>query len=284
MTKNEQRIKALFGIFRPYALEAMESAADDDILDTDDVIEILSELEEILRKFLSSKKSNRELEETLTESLLKLHDVRMEDEIRDLILRRAVRSLKYDIVKRRERERLAREMARIALKEAKHVDKKRLSAFTGKNGILSELINTLEDTGSVGDEAFIERALDAAESAALAVSGILSEKDFKKALTLAVEILDPAERGKSAEGELLELADYFLSRFNIISAMRRSFTGLLLGDLMLVALGAALGIKQRLSLSDFIVYVGVNVFETEILLRIPKSDLKKIKAELKKVR
>lgn len=284
MTKNEKRIKEIFKVFRPYIFKAMEEAADDDILDANDIREILSELDDVLQKFLSAKKSGDELEEELTDYLLDLHEVRIEDEIRDLILRRVVRSLKYDIVKRRERQRLAREIARLALKEEKHLDKKLLAAFTGKNGILAELIEYLSDGGDVVDKKFSELVLDASEKAALAVSGILSEKDFKKALALAVKILEHAENKKSAENELLEFADYFLARFEVMDAMRKSFTGLLLGDIMLATLGAALGIKQRLSLSDFIVYIGVKVFETEILHRLPKNDLKKMKTSLKKIK
>lgn len=284
MTKNEQRIKVLFKVFRPYVFEILDEEADENILDADDAIELLEELQELLELFADKKRDRDELEDEITDYLLEFHDVRVENEIDDPILRRVVRSLKYDVVKRRERERLARGLTKIILDEAEEIPAKQIVKFTGKNGILQKLIDALEEGGDVWDEGFLKLSLDAAEEAALVLADILTEKDFKKALELGVEILDKIEQKRSPENELLEFANYFLARFEVMDAMRRAFTGLLLGDIMLMTLGAALGIKQRLSLSDFMVFVGVKVFETEILRKIPKSDIKKIKSGLKKIK
>lgn len=284
MTKNEQRIKALFKVFRPYVLEILEEEANENILDADDAVELLEELQELLELFTDKKRDRDELEDEITDYLLEFHDVRVEDEIDDPILRRVVRSLKYDIVKRRERERLARGLTRIILDEVDEIPAKELAKFTGKKGIVQKLIDALEEGGDMWDEEFLKLSLDAAEEAALASADILTEKDFKKALELGVEILDKVEQRRSPGNELLEFANYFLARFEVMDAMRRAFTGLLLGDIMLMTLGAALGLKQRLSLSDFMVFVGVKVFETEILRKIPKADIKKIKAGLKKIK
>lgn len=284
MTKNEQRIKSLFKVFRPYVLELLEEAADESILDADDAIELLEELQKLLELFTDTKRDKDELEDEITGYLLDFHEVRVENEIDDPILRRVVRSLKYDVVKRRERERLARGLTRIILDEVDEIPAKELAKFTGKKGIVQKLIDALKVSDDVWDEKFLKLSLDAAEEASLVVADILTEKDFKKALELGVEILDKVEQRRSPENELLEFANYFLARFEIMDTMRRAFTGLLLGDIMLMTLGAALGIKQRLSLSDFMVFVGVKVYETEILRKIPKADIKKIKAGLKKIK
>lgn len=284
MTKNEQRIKSLFKVFRPYVLELLEEAADEDILDADDAIGLLEELQKLLELFADSKRDKDELEDEITDYLLDFHEVRVENEIDDPILRRVVRSLKYDVVKRRERERLARGLTRIILDEVDEIPAKELAKFTGKKGILQNLIVALEANDDVWDEKFLRLSLDAAEEASLVAADLLTEKDFKKALELGVEILDKVEQRRSPENELLEFANYFLARFEVLDVMRRAFTGLLLGDILLMTLGAALGLKQRLSLSDFMVFVGVKVFETEILRKIPKSDIKKIKAGLKKIK
>ncbi len=284
MTKNEQRIKALFKVFRPLALELLEEAADNDVLDAGDAVEFLEELQELLELFADSKRDRDDLKDEITDYLLDLHEVRVENEIDDPILRRVVRSLKYDVVKRRERERLARGLTKLILEEVEEIPVKELAKFTGKNGIVRNLIDALEEGGDVWDEEFLRLAMDAAEEAALVLADILTEKDFKKALELGVEILDKVEQKRSPEIELLEFANYFLERFEVMDVMRRAFTGLLLGDILLMTLGAALGIKQRLSLSDFMVFVGVKVFETEILRKIPRSDIKKIKAGLKKIK
>lgn len=284
MTKNEQRIKALFKVFRPYVLELLEEAVDDDVLDADDAIEFLEQLHELLELFADSKRDRDELEDEITDYLLELHEVHVEDEIDDPILRRVVRSLKYDVVKRRERERLARGLTKIILVEVEEIPAKQIAKFTGKKGIVQKLIDALEANDDVWDEKFLKLSLDAAEEASLVAADLLTEKDFKKALELGVEILDKVEQRRSPENELLEFANYFLARFEVMDAMRRAFTGLLLGDILLMTLGAALGIKQRLSLTDFMVFVGVKVFETEILRKIPKNDIKKIKAGLKKIK
>ncbi len=284
MTKNENRIKALFQLFRPFALELLEEAADEDVLAADDAIELFEELQGLLELFADKGRDRDELEDEITDYLLEFHDVRVEDEIDDPILRRVVRSLKYDVVKRRERERLARGIAGIIFDEVEQIPAKQIAKFKGGKGILQKLIDALEANDDVCDEEFLRLAMDAAEEAALAAADILTEKDFKKALELGIEILEKVEHGRSPENELLEFANYFLARFEVMDVMRRAFTGLLLGDILLMTLGAALGIKQRLSLSDFMVFVGVKVFETEILREIPRSDIKKIKAGLKKIK
>ena len=66
--------------------------------------------------------------------------------------------------------------------------------------------------------------------------------------------------------------------------MRRAFTGLLLGDLILRQVGKSLGIKDDVTVTDFIIFVGVKIFDTEGIKKADSEQVRRVRDAIAAVR
>jgi len=96
----------------------------------------------------------------------------------------------------------------------------------------------------------------------------------------AIEIISLAEKGKSAAEQMQRTATLALEKSGAIRIMRKSFAGLLLGDIILRQVGKSLGIKEKVSVTDFIIFLGCIIADKQGLPNVPRAELQQIKKEL----
>jgi len=103
----------------------------------------------------------------------------------------------------------------------------------------------------------------------------LSNEDADKLLEMIIIAGKKIEAGAHASDEILEIAREGARKLGLISMMRKAFAGLLIGDIILSQLGKNLGIKEKLSITDFIILTGAQVFEKEGLKELDREKLRK---------
>jgi hypothetical protein len=89
--------------------------------------------------------------------------------------------------------------------------------------------------------------------------------------------------GKPAAEPLRETVTLALDKSGVIKAMRKSFAGLLLGDIILRQVGKGLGIKEKLSVTDFIIFLGTQIADKQFLPDVDKDDARKVQKELESI-
>ena len=92
-----------------------------------------------------------------------------------------------------------------------------------------------------------------------------------------------AEKGQNTADALRETATVALEAAGVIKIMRRAFAGLLVGDMILAQVGKNLGIREKISVTDFVIFLGCLIADKQLMPKVDKDDLRRVRADLEKI-
>lgn len=266
----EKTISQILNIVSPYIKTGIDQSIKDKNITKDEIKKILKKLNNLLSNIKTQK-----LKESSMDFLGEFYNIKYEDAIEDKLLKRAVELLKYDIIKKKEREKLneyfATEFISI-LKKIKRNDFTKIQTLT---------ISSLNNISN--NKLLVENITKLITIFSFYCLQCFKDKDLHLAVLLLKDILQKVENKEHFESSLQKISNIFIDTFNIRQYMRKSFTGILLGDLILYSIGKGLGIKGKLSTVDFTIFVGTKVVENEIFKKLKKEEAKKIRTKVEKI-
>lgn len=254
------------------------------ILPKKDFAEFTGLLVDAFDETLAEQPNEKRMERKLREHIFGIINIQYEGNIEDDTLRRATKIIREKIVRKGEREKLAGLLAADVMKSWLAMDDERKDYIAGFDGLLERLQNKVEGNLDFGDEELIDIMLELGATITGRYMEMLKEEQVDELLDMAIEICEMLEKQEKVGDQLLALAQQSLSHLGFVSMMRRAFAGLLLSDLIISQIGKGLGIKEKISVTDFIVFIGVKIVETEALKKADPEDIKRIKEKLKKAR
>lgn len=272
--KKIEKIDSFIKIIKPYLEKSLTSFRKEkkEGISAEELDKILKSLKTCFVNLTSSKLKEDDKIKGIKEFLLLIYNLDLENQIEDAILRRTARTVKRDLIQRRNREKLAEYIA-----ELLYNDWRRLS-LTEQKKIVSYLHKKVQKQNYV-----YKILLNIFLLLAPYTLARLNPDEFNNFLNLIIKLLKDVEEKKDLESTLLKVNRYLLERLNIIKIMRKSFTGLLLSDFLLISLGKSLGLKQRFTLTDFIIFLSVKIQEKEIFNRLNLQEVKRIKKSLQEL-
>ncbi len=204
-------------------------------------------------------------------------------DIEDEMLKQATKVIREKIVRKGEREKLARLAAKEIIENWLTLDEDMVERIAGFDGLLESIQEKTEDKFEYDDSDFIEIMLELGAILSAKYMERLSDEQLDDLLERAVKVAKMIEEGEDLGEELLHLAQAALQNLGIVAMMRRAFAGLLLSDLIIRQIGKSLGIKEKISVTDFIIYVGVKILEKEELPNADKAQVARVRKILEKV-
>lgn len=268
--KKDKIITGILKIALPYIKDFIRVSVKEGHLKKDEVENILIKLKEV---FADIKKPK--FKQKIKEFLLTFTTIEYEGHIKDKILSRSVKILKNDIIKKKEREKLAEYFATDLSREWKKIEKEDVLK-------IENLLTTSLET-SDKNKHLIENVPEIISLLSFYYFQKISEDSIYRILELLKEILDKVEHKEPFDIPLKMLSKIIIEELNIRNYLRKSLLSVLVGDLILYSLGKAMGVKERLSVVDFTLMVGTKIVENQIFKKLKKGDIKKIRYEINKL-
>lgn len=266
----EKIINQILSIILPYAKNGVSQIIKDRSITKDEIEKILEKLNNSLLN-IKTQKAKEKVKDFLDE----FHDIKYEDVIEDKLLRRAVGLLKYDIIKKREIEKLNEYFAGDFIFIVKKMKK---DDFTKIQNLIMLSLGNLDN-----NKLLTENIVELITVFSFYYLQKFKDKDIYQVMLLLKDILQRIENKEHFELLLQKISNIFVDTFNIKQYMRKAFAGILLGDLILYSIGKGIGIKGKLSVVDFTIFVGTKVVENEIFKKLKKQDVRKIKIKVEKI-
>lgn len=269
--KKDKIIAGILKIALPYLKDFIRVSIKEGHLKKDEVKNILIKLKEA---FADIKKPK--FKQKIKEFFLTFILIEYEGHIEDKILSRSVKILKNDIIKKKEREKLAEYFAADLARQWRKIE---------KEDIL-KVENFLTSYLKVSDKNkhFTENVPEIISLLSFYYFQKISEKSVYRILELLKEILDKVEYKEPMDIPLKMLSKIIIEELNIRDYLRKSLVSILAGDLILYSLGKALGVKERLSVVDFTTVVGTKIVENQIFKKLKKGEAKEISQEINKLK
>lgn len=233
---------------------------------------------------LAEQPNEKRMERKLREHIFGILNIEYEGNIEDDNLRRATRIIREKIVRKGEREKLAGLLAKDVMGTWISLDEERKDYIAGFDGLLERLQDKVEGDLDFSDDELLDIMLELGAAISGRYMEMLKEEQVDELLDMGIEICEMLEKDESVGDKLLEAAQKGLNYLGFISMMRRAFAGLLLSDLIISQIGKSLGLKEKISVTDFIIFIAVKIAETEVLKDADKEEVGKIKKTLKEIR
>lgn len=233
---------------------------------------------------LAEQPNEKRMERKLRDLALGLLNIQYEGEIEDEVLRRATKIIRERVVRDSEREKLARFLGEEVRKNWLAMEEELVEHIGGFDGLLERLQDKVEGDLDYTDGEFLDIMLEVGHLICANYMEKLEEKDFDELLDRTIAVCGLLEQGESFGDPLLELVKSGMHSLGFIALMRRAFSGLLLSDLIVRQIGKGLGIKDKISVTDFIIFVGVKVAEKEHLEKVDKAEIARFRKILEEVR
>lgn len=201
----------------------------------------------------------------------------------DPLLDKAVEIVRENIVKKSERDALAKHLSEELIEDWQKLPKETLEAVGGEDGLLSKLSTALEEEKDLDGDVIVDAILKMYALLAPQTLRRLSDKQVDRLLGEGIEIMKKVEKKKSFWEPALDWVTYGMTHLGIIKIMRKSFARLLLGDLILHSVGKGLGLKKKTTVTDFIILVGVRVAEKIVLDEADPAGVRELREKLEKI-
>lgn len=201
----------------------------------------------------------------------------------DPLLDRCVEIVRDTIVKKAERDALAKHLAEELVRDWKALPKDALETVGGEDGLIAELLAALDGGAKPHDEKIVNAILEISAILVPRSLSRLTDEQIDRLLAEGIAILKKIENKQSFWEPLLEWTRFGMTHLGVITVMRKSFTRLLLGDIILHSAGRGLGIKGKTTVTDFIVLVGVRVAEKILLDEADPAEARRIRASLERI-
>lgn len=266
--------------FRETLIEVLKEKG---IISKDEFALMTGLLVDAFDELLAEEPNQKRMQRKLREYCMKISDIDYTSDIEDEMLKQATHVIREKIVRKGEREKLARLAAKEVIDNWLTLDEDMVERIAGFDGLLESIQEKTEDKFEYDDKEFIDKMLELGAVLSAKYMERLSDEQVNELLDSALKVAKMVEAGEDLGDELLHLAQNALQNLGIVAMMRRAFAGLLLSDLIIRQIGKSLGIKEKISVTDFIIYVGVKVIEKEELPDADKAQVTKVREILEKV-
>lgn len=253
------------------------------VLTKKQIIQTAELVQDALFELFSDTPNEKRMRRKLKEAIMMHADLDIERQVDDEFQAQAVKLLREKIIKRAEKERLADEMVELAVLRWRTLDEDELDAVADEDsGLLERIIELVEDAAP-DDTGLVAAVTEAVRVLALPFVRALAPDDLDALISGAARVCGLVADGKSAAEPLRETVMLALDKSGVIKAMRKSFAGLLLGDIILRQVGKGLGIKEKLSVTDFIIFLGTQIADKQFLPDVNKDDARKAQKDLESI-
>lgn len=281
----EKKVNALTSRLMPELKEELKQLLHEkNVIPKKDFAEFTGLLVDAFDETLAEQPNEKRMERKLRDHIFGILNIEYEGNIEDDTLRRATKIIRDKIVRKGEREKLAGLLAKDVMGTWISLDEERKDNIAGFDGLLERLQDKVEGNLDFSDDELLDIMLELGSAISGRYMEMLKEEQVDELLDLGIEICDMLEKDEKVGDKLLEFAQRGLNYLGFIAMMRRAFAGLLLSDLIISQIGKSLGIKDKISVTDFIIFISVKIAETEALKDVEKEDVGRIKKVLQEVR
>jgi len=284
VNRSEKRAAEIVKNLRADGIEPLAKILKDGVISKQEFKRLFGLLADAFDELLNDTPNTKRMERKIRELIMGLFDINYDGEISDEGLRTAVKLIRERIVGRSQRESLARLIAEELVENWTSADSEQIEEVAGDGGLIEQLTDKIDDGPDFDDGELLELMIDLGGIIAARYASRLSDADADSILERGVEVARGIEEKKNIGDPLLELANDGLRKLGVVSLMRRAFSGLLIGDLILRQVGKSLNIKGNVSVTDFIIYVGVKVFESEGVREADPEQVSRVREALEAAR
>ncbi len=256
--------------------EPLREALLDGVAPKKEFSELLDLVSNTFYDIADGSEDRKKMERRIKKFLLGVFDINYEKEISDDTLRQSVKLIREKIVGKSQKEALAEMLAAEMVGSWINMDADALEKITGDGGILERLEEKAYDGPDYTDDELIGAVVELGSAAAAAFCERLSDTDMEKILADALSLARAAESDAKTGDSLLELARFAMNKLGFVALMRRAFAGLLIGDIIMRAVGKQLGLEQDVTVTDFIIVTGAKVFDAEGIKKAKKEQTRRV--------
>jgi len=256
--------------------EPLREALLDGVAPKKEFSELLDLVSNTFYDIADGSEDRKKMERRIKKFLLGVFDIDYEREVSDETLKQSMKLIREKIVGKNQKEALAEMLAAELVGSWINMDADALEKITGDGGILERLEEKAYDGPDYTDDELIEAVVELGSAAAAAFCERLSDADMEKILTDALSLARAAESNAKTGDSLLELARFAMNKLGFVALMRRAFAGLLIGDIIMRAVGKQLGLDQDVTVTDFIIVTGAKVFDAEGIKKAKKEQTRRV--------
>lgn len=259
----EKKIMELVGRLKGEFDEPLQELLRDGVVSKKEFERLFELITHVFDELIGEIPNTKRMDRKLREFILGVSDLNYESEINDETLRQATKLIREKIVGRSQKESLARLISEEMVESWTSIDRARIEKIAGDGGLIEHIQEKIEGGLDFGDGELIGLITEFGGIVFGRYMERLSDEDLDGLLEQSAAIVRAIETKEKMGGRLLDHTKTAMQKLGLIALMRRAFTGLLLGDLILRQVGRSLGIKDSMTVTDFIIFVGVKVFEAE---------------------
>jgi hypothetical protein len=253
------------------------------VLTKKQIIDTARLVQDALCELFSDTPNEKRMRRKLKEAIMMHAEHDIERQVDDEFQAQAVKLLREKIIKRAEKEKLADELVELAVQRWRGLDEDELEAVADEDtGLLARIMELVVDAAP-DDTGLVAAVTEAVRVLALPFVRALAPEDLNALISGAARVCGLVADGRPAAEPLRETITLALDKTGAIRAMRKSFAGLLLGDIILRQIGKGLGIKEKLSVTDFIIFLGTEIADRQFLPEVDKDEAREVKKELESI-
>ncbi len=256
--------------------EPLREALLDGVAPKKEFSELLDLVSNTFYDIADGSEDRKKMERRIKKFLLGVFDIDYEREVSDETLKQSMKLIREKIVGKSQKDALAEMLAAELVGSWINMDADALEKITGDGGILERLEEKAYDGPDYTDDELIGAVVELGGVAAAAFCERLSDTDMEKILTDALSLARAAESGAKTGEALLEIARFAMNKLGFVALMRRAFAGLLIGDIIMRAVGKQLGLEQDVTVTDFIIVTGAKVFDAEGIKKAKKEQTRRV--------
>ena len=268
-------------VARAHSREGLEEFFDRKIMTRQQFRKVVLLAKEALEELFADSPNEKRMARKLKEAAMVYLDLDIERQVEDQIQMQAVKLLRENVIRRADKEKLAEGAAEMAAARWRGISEDDLETLTDDDdGALTVILRRTEMRMDSHDDELNKALTETGRILAMPFVEALGDDTLRELVRGAIEIISLTENGRPAAEKMQQTATLALDKLGVIRIMRKSFAGLLLGDMILRQAGKSLGIKEKVSVTDFIIFLGCLIADKQALPKVPREELKQIKAEL----
>ncbi len=280
----EKKLLELAKRLAPEANEPLGELLAGGVISKKDFSQLFDYLSHTLYDAAEGDGDSKRMEKRIVKFFLVLSGLDYESEVNDETLRKAVKLIKETLIRDSQKEALSKLFAAELVANWNGLGGEKLEPITGTDGLLERIEEKIDDGPDYSDDGLIGLVTELLGKLAAYYSRRLTEDELDTLLENSEKISTDILEGRKVSDTLLEQTKFGMQRLGIIPNMRRAFTGLLLGDLILRQVGKSLGIKDDVTVTDFIIFVGVKIFDTEGIKKADSEQVRRVRDAIAAVR
>jgi hypothetical protein len=256
--------------------EPLREALLDGVAPKKEFSELLDLVSNTFYDIAEGSEDRKKMERRIKKFILGVFNIDYEREVSDETLKQSVKLIREKIVGKNQKEALAELLAAELVGSWINMDAATLEKITGDGGILERLEEKAYSGPDYTDDELIEAVVELGGAAAAAFCEKLSDDDLERILTESLSLARAADSGAKTGDALLEIARFAMNKLGFVAMMRRAFAGLLIGDIIMRAVGKQLGLEQDVTVTDFIILTGAKVFDAEGIKNAKKEQTRRV--------